>query len=449
MVATATAFLSGQSNSCVWTYDASGKPVSVTCTVPPPLPAVACEGSWSAPEPVGEWSAWAADPARPGFDVRSRATIERYAIKEPAQYGGSPCEAVDGAQRPGAPITESRPTPAPSDPIFGAVTPEELGQCTAAQHDRYVVRAGDGTLYRTWHPQREPSGCYYGHEHGDNPATSTDAEIRAAVVPFGFIVNRTPGHPMEPHFGYKCFVANPGLVNDENRRNLVYSRSCFHMGTGGPARFTQPHHSADVFVKVPNGGFSAHTQLMMRTGGFAGVCDPRVGINKDGLVLGTCKVNSTYEIWTTDASVLDGGGREVYRAFATPAVFDPITGFNPANPTEVVYATTANGLAADPRINALLNFPNNSRTHFKGCDRENYAQPGYWYNRGGQTRYWTNAMGMPVAASDPTALSQDISAHNSPFNPGIPATNDGLMAFKMRTNYCGTTAARNALGLKN
>ncbi len=134
-----------------------------------------------------------------------------------------------------------------------------------------------------------------------------------------------------------------------------------------------------------------------------------------------CRLNSGYEIWTTTASV-KANGKEVYRVFATPAVFDPITVFNPANPTELVYAW-------DARMSAIKNFPGDNWSGNRGCDRESYAQPGYWYNGSGQTAYYTDAKGQPMAASNPLALRQEISQSNS---TGSPATTDGLFQFKMR-----------------
>jgi hypothetical protein len=331
----------------------------------------------------------------------------------------------------------TEPPPPPSTTIYGgAVDLASLGTCAADTHDAYVT-PGPGGPFRTWHPQVDPSGCVYAHEHGDNPARLTDPQANLPKPAFGFIVSRSPGHPVEPHEGYKVFIENPGAVNDENRVNRVYSRSVFHMGTLGPARFVQPHHSAEIYVRHPEVGISAYTQLMMNTGGFAGVCDPRVTPSKDGLVLGTCKVNSLYEIWTTQQTVRNTAGREVYRSFAAPAVFDPITAFDPANPTRVLYIW-------DTAVNSLLNFPTNDRTYARGCDRESYAQPGYWYNAGGPTTYYTNSMGQPVAASDPLALVQIISATNS---IGAPATNDGLIAFKSRPHrWCGNRAQ---LGYRN
>jgi hypothetical protein len=331
--------------------------------------------------------------------------------------------------------------------VGGAVDPTILGTCTAAQHDAHVTTRG-GKVYRTWHPQVHASGCVYAHEHGDDPARLTDPTVTLPAPAFGYIVDKTPGHPVEPHEGFKISIENPGAVNDENRVNRIYSRSVFHMGTGGPARFSQPHHSAEIYVHHPEFGLVAYTQLMMDTGGTGIVCDPRSPAPiKDVVAIdfvqrcGGKKLSSLYEIWSTEGIVRAPDGREVYRAFATPAAFDPITAFNPANPTETVYI----GGTLDPRVVAIMAFPSDTWwANARGCDRESYAQPGYWYNQGGPTLYYTNSFGQSVADTDPLALLQSISGHNS---LGAPATNDGLGAFKSRPGrWCGNQAQ---LRLKN
>lgn len=349
-----------------------------------------------------------------------------------------------GLSAPSAVVTVSVGVPVPPPPpggIFGIVDAAVLGTCSAATHDQWTVDGGDGFLYRTWHPQTDPSGCVYAHEHGDNPALMQDAEIASSPVRFGYIGRRhpMPGEPNgheEAHEGFKVFIANRGDVNDEGRVNRVYSRSVFHMGTGGPRRFSMPHHSAEIRLVHPEFGLKAFTQLMMNTGGVAPVCDPRAPAPvKDAIVLGQpCRINSAYEIWSASQSVRFQG-REVYRAFATPAVFDPITVFNPANPTEVVYAW-------DPRVAAVKNFTDDW-SYFRGCDRESYAQPGVWHNGGGRTTYTTDAMGQELAATDPLALVQVISASDS---VSAPATTDGLLQFKVRRGFC---QQRSKLGLKN
>jgi hypothetical protein len=348
---------------------------------------------------------------------------------------------VGGAQQP-PPPSPPPPAPAPGGgTIFGSVDPAILGTCSSATHDSWAVNGGDGWWYRTWHPQVDPSGCVYAHEHGDNPALIGHPEIAASPVRFGYIGRRHPsasepnGHD-EPHEGFKVFIANPGDQSDENRVNRVYSRSVFHMGTGGPKRFTMQHHSAEIRLIHPDFGLKAFTQLMMDTGNSANVCNPRQSTpTKDVVQLNSpCQLTSAYEIWSTTQAVYYQGA-EVYRSFATPAVFDPITIRNPLNVGELVYAW-------DSRM-AASKIHNDDWSKFRGCDRESYAQPGYWFNSRGSTTYYTDPMGQQVSSSSPYALVQEISKSDS---VGAPATTDGMHQFKMRRYYCGQLSK---LGLKN
>jgi hypothetical protein len=407
---------------------------------------VNCAGTSSGWAPVagsaGEWSACSAG-------TQTRTESRTFTITQNPANGGTACPSSPQLRT----VSQSCTAPQPgADPIWGTPpTGASLGTCSLATHDAYVVSGGDGWRYRTWHPQQDPSGCVYGHEHGDNPARMTDSQIRALPIRFGYISRRHPMPPLEPdghdepHEGYKVFVALPGDVNDEGRRNRVFSRSVFHMGTAGPARFGMQMHSADVAVRHPEFSLYAHTQLMMDTGGVDVVCDPRVAAPvKDVISLQSrCKISSLYEIWST-IGVVEYQGREVYRSFVTPAVFDPITVFNPANPTEVVYAW-------DSRMTAILAFPNDLPRFQsnRGCDRESYAQPGYWYNAGqyatGRTTFYTDPMGQETTANAADVLVQTISQSHS---IGSPATNDGLVAYKQRVDYCGG-ALKARLGLKN
>jgi hypothetical protein len=350
--------------------------------------------------------------------------------------GGAPVEPI-----PTPPTPPTPPPPTTNNPIFGSVDPAILGTCSGAVHDAWSVDGGDGFRYRTWHPQVDPTGCIYAHEHGDNPALIKNAEIASVPVKFGYIGRRHPmpgepdGHD-EPHEGFKVFIANPGDVSDEQRVNRVFSRSVFHMGTGGPKRFTMQHHSAEIRVIHPEFGLKAFTQLMMDTGGSANVCNPRVNTpTKDVVQLNSpCQLTSAYEIWGTTQAVRING-REAYRSFATPAVFDPITVRNPSNAAELVYAW-------DPRM-APSKVYNTDWSRFRGCERESYAQPGYWDNSRGSETYYTDPMGNQVASTSPYALLQVISKSQS---VGAPATQDGHHQFKMRRNYCQQWSR---LGLKN
>jgi hypothetical protein len=273
-----------------------------------------------------------------------------------------------------------------------------------------VVDGNDGFFYRTWHPQADPSGCAYAHEHGDDPNTMTDAWVRANWDPrFGYAARRMtsaaePNGHVESHEGFKVFSANVGLVNDVGRVNRTASLSSFHMGTGGPKRFTVQHHSNSIAYRYQTGTPYAATHLMLDTGGVSDACDPRTDApTKDALTLqNRCKVNSPYEIWGTFQTI-KSGGREIYMVFVTPAVFDPITVFNRNNPLEVVYDW-------DSRVDAIKNFTEQDWSGHRGCIRENYAQVGYFYNAGGPTTYYTDPMGNVVPQSNSNAIRQTVSA---------------------------------------
>jgi hypothetical protein len=98
----------------------------------------------------------------------------------------------------------------------------------------------------------------------------------------------------------------------------------------------------------------------------------------------------------------------------------------------------------DVRVNPIFRHQND-RSGFRGCDRENYAQIGDAWNAGGPTMVWTDPMGNQVSASAPNALLQRIPARNL---IGHLSTADNR-AFKVRKDYCGTSAERARLGLKN
>ena len=102
-------------------------------------------------------------------------------------------------------------------------------------------------------------------------------------------------------------------------------------------------------------------------------------------------------------------------------MFDPITVLNPSNPTELVYAW-------DPRM-AASKVHNDDWSWFRGCERESYAQPGYWNNARRPTIYYTDPMGNQVASTHPLrAGAGDLAVQSV----GAPATTDGMHQFKMR-----------------
>jgi hypothetical protein len=327
--------------------------------------------------------------------------------------------------------------PKPQTPIWGAVDPVVLGTCSATVHDRYVVEGGDGFRYRTWHPLVDPSGCSFAHEHGDNPGAQTDGVIRSLPVRFGYAARRMqsveePNGHVEAHEGYKIFIVNRRAVNDEGRESLIDSRIVAHMGTSAPKRFTLQHHSVDVDV-IDSVGKFVSVRVMGDTGPSvtapsedAGCVQRPQGGSKAVMTLTPNCKQFPYEIW---AFRVDLGIAQVN---VQTSAFDPITVRDPASPLSLIYIW-------NELVDGIVPFPSNPREQFRGCDRESYTGPVYWYNPNGPTVITTDAMGHP--STGPLSIQQQISQHNT---IEFRATQDGLSQFKQRRNHCGPS-----LGVKN
>jgi hypothetical protein len=337
--------------------------------------------------------------------------------------------------------------PPPVDPppatgqIWGTVTAAELGECSAAAHDKYLVDGGDGWRYRVWHPQNDPSGCIYGHEHGDDPARQQNAFVRANFDGrMGYAARRDstmPGEPnghMEPHNGYKIHVVNIGDMNEEGRTNRNATTSMPHMGTGGPARFSVSRHSVSIADFHENGIHHTAVHAMFETGTTGNsVCEPRVNApTKDGLIVNSasgCKMDSPYEIWGMVVKILRQNGTDVLWKFVTPAVFDPITVHNKANPSELVFAW-------DPRVAQYKSFPNDWSGH-RGCAREGYSQVGYHFNGNDPSENYlldvrTNRV-VDVASAFTTRLV--VGRSNSGGGSGVPFSSN-ILQYKQRRDHC-------------
>ena len=321
---------------------------------------------------------------------------------------------------PTATATPAQP-PAPTatataQPPSGDLLPVEpvsmLGTCPAAVHDQFVTTGPDGRLWRTWHAQvvALPGGgsCRFAHEHGDDPRTSNaDGSLPA----FGYIGSLVGLN--EPHEGFKVYVVNRGVRNDEGRTAQVDSRIVVHMSTARPlpgmagGRFTMPFHSLEYDMVSPT-GHEVHVMGMANTFAAGSICERDArsqSADPVGRVLyidpreNSCAANSTYEIWGLQ---LDTGAANVHVA---AAAFDTGTGLTPS--TGVAFAT------------GLL-----------GCDREAYHGPVYWYNQNGPVEFRTDAYGRPDANGP---LVQFVSRHSA---IGIPFSNDQGQ-FKLRpASYC-------------
>lgn len=354
----------------------------------------------------------------------------------------SPCGASPSSSEAVVSVDQAPPSTAP---IWGVVDPSILGTCSAAVHDRYVINDGDGFRYRTWHPQTvavdATTSCTFGHEHGDDPASQTHLSIKTAPIRFGYAGRRHPMPPAEPngheepHEGFKVFVANRGAQNEEFRTYLHDSRIVFHMGTGGPRRFSMPHHSME-YASVTNDGRYMLLQGMADTGGVSTICAAQRAGKTVVALDPNCRLGSLYEIWA-DKLTVRANGQVLAQAVASTAVFDPITALDPANPTRLLYMW-------DSAMAAIKQFPENDWSLNRGCDREAYHGPTYWYNSTGRTTFYTDAMGNEVPANHPQALAQIVSPHDT--HGSFFASIDGNETFKLKKGHCGRRAA---LSVKN
>jgi hypothetical protein len=300
-------------------------------------------------------------------------------------------------------------TAMPTATSTGGGVPQAGQLCPAWVHDASTTRGPDEKPYPTWHPPVDPtSGCTFGHEHGDDPRTS---RANASLPPFGYLGSLIGDS--EPHAGFKVFVANRGLKNDEGRTMQVDSRLVFHMGTGGTARFATRFHSAIFDVVAPT-GHTVHLQGMADTGRVGSICQDRSVITRVVQTLpgSGCDTASTYEIWSSTLRVISGSANgNPVEAIITPAVFDPILLMDPSNPTRKLFTGTF--FSGD----------------FLGCKREAYHGPVYWRNASGSTTYQTDAYGV-VTPGGP--LRQEVSRHDA---IGIPFTQDQGQ-FKQPANSC-------------
>ncbi|MFT7836806.1 cellulose-binding domain-containing protein [Saccharothrix sp. BKS2] len=128
------------------------------------------------------------------------------------------------------------------------------GECAVEVHARYWVYGPDGKVYPTWHPPRDPSGCAFGHEHGDDPRTS-DLFTTAKWPPFGYtsevMMSANPGgvHRHEDHVGHKVLaVNNSNVVQGDNGTSFFPPQGSTIAVCDVLLKFHQGTHSTDAFT---------------------------------------------------------------------------------------------------------------------------------------------------------------------------------------------------------
>lgn len=147
-----------------------------------------------------------------------------------------------------SPIATALPSPTPT-PTAAPITTS--GLCSDAIHATYTAVGPDGKVYAAWHPQRDPSGCYFGHDHGSDPSRFAAA---AAYAPtFGYV--GLLGGSAEPHAGFKNF-----LIDDGSGHHWLWTA---HIGTSGQARVCTRFHSVDLAIaEVASGELLARVHFM-------------------------------------------------------------------------------------------------------------------------------------------------------------------------------------------
>lgn len=129
-----------------------------------------------------------------------------------------------------APTPTPSPTPTPTPSPTPSPTPGQ--PCPAELHDANV-----------WHPPVHPSGCYYGHEHGDAPPQWVQT---SPWMPMFSHAGNTPGENVYKHTGFKGFSLRDDGID-------VYV--IMHLDTN-PNGHTSRFHSYQVWAKDTAGNIS-------------------------------------------------------------------------------------------------------------------------------------------------------------------------------------------------
>lgn len=291
------------------------------------------------------------------------------------------------------PTTPTTPTPTtPPGPALSKAytdrnwTPTAFDTCPASLHKKYSVIGPDGKLYPTWHPATDidpatGQSCTYGHEHGDDPATSDiynwvtdfidEDASKSRGVPFGYVSETLDTYSAaqnslvtrhEDNAGHKIIVANNvGLVS-KSPRGTVKDADGKAIKCDYLIKFHQGSHSSDAtknnahetlyairctdgtelisstFTRYGNANEfdrSCDQQKVETSGsilpdGFGGrrLIPDMTCVNKDVLVPGNQQSNiwSLYEVWESANRIQTVDGTEL-------ASFDPWFGVR--NPSRV------------------------------------------------------------------------------------------------------------------
>lgn len=175
----------------------------------------------------------------------------------------------------GGPVTASRcavPELPPTELLshaFGRWAPSAPGECAKELHDSYSVIGPDGKRYPTWHPPVDPSGCYFGHEHGRDPSGSKAAD--GVELAFGYAneVLMEAGGPTqmrhEDHVGHKVEWINDVPITLGTEATTCHILVKLHQGTHSKDAFTNGVHEIIYLARCDN-GLDVRVQAMTAIG---------------------------------------------------------------------------------------------------------------------------------------------------------------------------------------
>lgn len=300
------------------------------------------------------------------------------------------------APKPTPTPTTPKPTePTPTGPELSTAyttrnwTPTAFDTCPVSLHQKYSVIGPDGKLYPTWHPATDidpatGESCTFGHEHGDDPATSdiydwvTDFidqdSSKSRGVPFGYVSEALNTYSAaqsslvtrhEDNAGHKVIVANDVSVVAASPRAAVKDADGKPIKCDYLIKFHQGSHSSDATknnahetlygLKCTDGtevisssftrygdpnefdrtcdGQKVATSGSILPDGFGGrrLIPDTYCVDRDVLVPGNAQSNiwSLYEVWESANRIQTKDGTEL-------ATFDPWFGVR--NPSRVYSA---------------------------------------------------------------------------------------------------------------
>ncbi len=327
------------------------------------------------------------------------------------------------------PTTQPTATPAATaTPSAGGNETPAAGQlCPAWVHDRYTTTGPDGKQYPTWHPPVDPEfGCFFGHEHGDDPRTSVLFN-EVGMPPFGY-VNAIEGQRKEDHFGNKVFV-----VNDDTRGGSLLVK--LHQGTHSADAFVNNLHELQYHYRHRDGrrldimilaAFGKSGEISTGCGANGGQI-VQTGAPTNNLGAGVRSIpapecyalpNIPYEDWLSGNHITMPDGREL--AYFDPhfAVFNPSRYFDPGLANNFGRSVdrcrqltgTISGECQSLKDNPSVTW-DSPASPFKGEKREMYENQNIITNAGGANIWYCDPYGHNASAQPfPGSVPQYISA---------------------------------------